>query len=98
MYLKKFIINYIMNFNRFKEEFENICVAWSVPVPHIHESADFMNHTSSTDVHVHLEDGEEIKAQAAHIFGHYVCEVHCDQDYYQDIIANKIMEQCITTG
>ena len=58
--------------------------------PHIHESADFSNHTSATDIHVYVEPGEDVAFQAAHIFGHYLCDLHGDNEKYQDKIANRI--------
>ena len=79
-----------MDFITFKKEFENICAAWRIPVPHIHESADFSNHTSATDIHVHVEPGGDIAHQAAHIFGHYICDLHCEDERYQDRIAERI--------
>tara|TARA_Y100001937_G_scaffold108845_1_gene152898 strand:+ start:9753 stop:10025 length:273 start_codon:yes stop_codon:yes gene_type:complete len=79
-----------MDFEIFKKEFIDICAAWRIPIPHIHESADFSNHTSATDIHVYVEPGEDVAFQAAHIFGHYLCDLHGDNEKYQDKIANRI--------
>ena len=77
-------------FINFKEEFITICKKWRIPVPHIHESADFINHTNSTDIHVHVEGDEDIPHMAAHIFGHYLCDLHAEEEKYQDKIAETI--------
>lgn len=72
--------------NRFDvvaEKFEALCRQYAMPVPRVVPSlaTDPCDFTSAEEVRLNVEAAGEIDADyhARHVFGHYLCDLHCSE-------------------
>ena len=85
-----------MKFEEVKNRMELLCRSLSIPVPKITKSlpTDICDVTDVDEIRLNLKaaEGENEDFYIGHVFGHYICDLHCFNSRYSDKVADVISD------
>ena len=87
----------MQNLEIISKKIKRLCHIYKLPIPIIQasKSTDACDFTSSTEIRLNVAKAGEINPDnyAAHVFAHYICDLHCGQsDKYADHVADVIVD------